>query len=154
MDHSTVYRQRNVLKIQKTERCNIFYKTLHSETLRWDSSVSRKVVWGEEFLQVDEGLVHGEEDQVVSPHFIIVSLLNLAPRLELKLSGLHREKMPLTLTFNILAASTYSLSIQPSLPPQAAWATSPTTCISGNVFNMQQLMRLHTLKRQGEAEGS
>lgn len=95
-----------------------------------------------------------EEDQVASPHFITVTLLNLAPRLELKSSGLHREKMPLTLTFNILAASTYSLSIQPSLPPQAAWATPPTTCTSGNVFNMRQLMRLHTLKRQGEAEGS
>lgn len=105
-------------------------------------------------MQVDEGLMQREEDQVASPHFITVTLLNLAPRLELKSSGLHREKMPLTLTFNILAASTYSLSIQPSLPPQAAWATPPTTCTSGNVFNMRQLMRLHTLKRQGEAEGS
>lgn len=33
--------------------------------------------------------------------------------------------MPLTLTFNILATSSPSLSNQPSLPPQAALAAPP-----------------------------
>ncbi len=59
-----------------------------------ETLVSRKVVRGEEYLQGDEGRVQGEENQVVSPHFLLCLFLNLVPfaRLELKLSGLHREK--------------------------------------------------------------
>lgn len=48
---------------------------------------------GEEYLQGDEWKMQGEEEQVVLM-FIVVSILNLVPfpRLEYKLSGLHREK--------------------------------------------------------------
>lgn len=94
--------------------------------------------------------MQGEEEQVVLICFNDVSTLNLAPfpRLEYKLSRLHREKCHQCLH------SIYSSALLPSLPPQAALVTSPTTCTSGNVFNLQQWMRLHTLKRQGEAEGS
>ncbi len=49
-------------------------------------------MWGGEYLQGDEWKVQREEEQVVL--IIIVSILNLVPfpRLEYKLSGLHREK--------------------------------------------------------------
>lgn len=37
------------------------------------SLVSREVTWGEEYLQVDEWKVRGEEEQVVLTHFITLS---------------------------------------------------------------------------------
>lgn len=42
---------------------------------------SRKVIWGEEYLQGDEWKVQREEEQVVLTHFIIIiiSILNLVP---------------------------------------------------------------------------
>lgn len=65
-----------MLKTLKTERLdNYFYRTLHSETLRWDSLVSRKATWGEEYLQGDEWKVQGEEEQVV---LIIVAIFEIS----------------------------------------------------------------------------
>lgn len=61
---------------------------------KWDFLVSRMEKWGQEYLQVDEWKMQMEEEQVVLSHFNNVSILNLVPfpRLEYKLSGLHREK--------------------------------------------------------------
>lgn len=52
-----------------------------------------KVTWVEEYLQGDEWMVQGEEEQVLLTRFITL-YFNLIPflRLEHKLSGLHREK--------------------------------------------------------------